>query len=377
MPAAVYNAGMYHTATAGQGVWASLDWLRLAYGGGIVLTALALRYLALTLLEGWVKHRHTRGAPEVNEPVLKAALGYGIILAGLVVGLIVARLPDAPYRLHTYAWRVLDTLLIIYGGALAYSNALSAIRAYLRRTRGESTSAQADRLLPVLRDLFRFSAVVLIVALALQVWGYSPSALLAGIGIGGLALAFAAQDMIANVFGSFVIHADHPFKPGDWVEVDGVSGIVEETGIRSTRIRTFDQCRVSIPNKLISEQKLLNWQALAQRRVRFHLSVSAANAPEAIERALADLRALVAGHPLTAEGQWLVYAEQLEDSKLGLLVQAFLDTAEYEPFLKTQEELMLGALKVLREHGVSLALPLEVQSEAQGPGRLGVPRADG
>jgi MscS family membrane protein len=358
-------------------LWQQLDWPGLASGAGAVLLALAVRAFVLALLARWFTRRRERGLPELNEPLLTSALGYGLLLAGLIAGLALAGLPDAPYKLRSYAWRAADTLLILYAAALAYNLALGLLRAYLRRTRGDGPPAQGDRLLPVLRDLFRFGAIVLAAALALEVWGYSPSALLAGIGIGGLALAFAAQDMIANVFGSFVIHADRPFKPGDWVEVDGISGIVEETGIRSTRIRTFDQCRASIPNKLISEQKLLNWQALAQRRVRFHLSVSGANAPEAIERALAGLRELVRGHPLVAAGQWLVYAEQLEDCKLGLLVQAFLDTAEYEPYLRAQEELLLGALKVLREHGVSLALPLEVQAEAPGPGRLGVPRADG
>ncbi len=357
-------------------LWRGLDWLNLAYGAALVAAGIGLRFLALHLFERGLAGQPPQRAAAGSRLVLKAAVGYGLVLAGLIAGLASANLPDAPWRLATYAWRIVNTLLIIYCGVLAYSIALSAVRAYLRRARTDGADTMEERILPLLRDVFKLAAVVLIAALGIQVWGYSPATLLTGVGIGGLALAFAAQDTIANVFGSLVIYSDRPFKVGDWVEIDGVTGIVEEIGIRSTRVRTFDNCLVSFPNKLISSEKLHNWQAMTQRRVRFHLGISAANAPEAVERALADLRQLMGGQDLVASGMWLVYAEQLEDARLGILVQAYLSTTDHEAFLKTQEALMLAALKVLRQHGLSVALPLEVQSEEPGPARLGVPRAD-
>ena len=355
-------------------VWQAMDVLHLVCGLAIFAGAVLLRYLVVALLAGWFRKQAKPGMADMHSAMLQATVSYGIVLAGLIAGVTIAGLPDQPWEIATYAWRMLHTLLIIYCGDVAYCISLGLVRAYLRRTRADGLDTIEDSLMPLMRELFKLVAIVLIVALGVQVWGYSPATLLTGVGIGGLALAFAAQDTIANIFGSFVIYSDKSFKVGDWVEIEGVMGIVEEIGIRSTCVRTFDKCLVTFPNKLISSEKLHNRQAMTQRRVRFHLGLSAANAPETIERALEDLRLLVRNHALVAEGMWLVYAEQVDDYKLGVLVQAYLNTTEYEVFLKAQEEFILDALKVLRAHGLSLAVPLLAHSEQPDARHLGVPR---
>jgi small-conductance mechanosensitive channel len=127
---------------------------------------------------------------------------------------------------------------------------------------------------------------------------------------------------------------------------------------------------------MISEQKLFNWQAITHRRARWRFDIAANNAPEAIERCLAELREVVKNTELVVEDMWLVHAEILTEYKLQILVQAYFATTDYKVFLSAQEKLILALLRTLRNHGISVAMPLEVQDVTSGGEKLGVPRMD-
>src|SRR5690606_30681737 len=119
-----------------------------------------------------------------------------------------------------------------------------------------------------------------------EAWGYNATTLLAGVGLGGLAVAFAAQDTISNVFGSIIIYSDRPFKVGDWVKIGTVEGDVEEIGIRSTRIRKFDKTVVLVPNKRLTNEEILNFTQMTARRLTQTIFLDKTNPPDKIEKAL-------------------------------------------------------------------------------------------
>ena len=150
-----------------------------------------------------------------------------------------------------------------------------------------------DQLVPLIRKSLRFFVVTMGIILILQNNGYNVASLIAGLGIGGLAVALAARDTLANFFGSITIFLDRPFRIGDWVTIGKVEGVVEEVGFRSTRIRTFYNSLVSVPNSNVSNSDIDNYGMREYRRLKTVLNLTYATTPEQIEAFVEGIKAIV------------------------------------------------------------------------------------
>lgn len=336
-----------------------LSIVELGLAGGVIAVTLVFRLVFLRLAGTLFKPRDSQDyslGREIAESVVRL-LAWAILLSGLFVALGTVDWPSKP-DWHTPVWRIYTSLVILFLSSLLFRSASVWLR-LLRRSPGALSAGLIDfQLAPIVRDLLKVLVLVTALLLIVQVWGYDATALLAGVGIGGLAVAFAAQDAIANVLASIVIHTDRPFKVGDWVQIAGVTGIVEEIGIRSTRIRQFDQPVVWVPNKLVSTEKIYNYSAMRMRRLRLRLPLPFDTPPDKLERLSALVGQLVAARPGTEEGTALVRIDGIGATGLELLVQAFTRVTEYEAFMEWQEALLLDILRKLGEAEVQIALPL-------------------
>ena len=162
---------------------------------------------------------------------------------------------------------------LIYVSVEAFGNVLAGMAA-------KTATTMDDQLVPFITKTLKVTVVVFGALVALQNFGVNVMSLLAGLGIGGLAIAFAAQDTVANLFGSVTILMDHPFKIGDWIKVGDTEGTVEEVGFRSTRIRTFYNSAITIPNSVLAKEKIDNMGVRPKRRVRQILSVTYETSPD-------------------------------------------------------------------------------------------------
>ena len=151
---------------------------------------------------------------------------------------------------------------------------LDALAVFLKELTARTDSRLDDQVVPLVRKAAKSFVVVLAFILIAQNLGYSVSGLLAGLGIGGLALAMAAKDTLANLFGSIMILIDRPFRVGDWITFDGGDGVVEEIGLRSTRVRTFAKTVVSMPNQALANATVENHSLMPKRRIKFTLGVT-------------------------------------------------------------------------------------------------------
>ena len=142
------------------------------------------------------------------------------------------------------------------------------------------------------KTMASFYGVVCVLAIAASL-GVDVKTFLAGLGIGGLAVALAAQDTIANMFGSLVVVMDHPFRVGDAVRIAGNEGTVEDIGLRSTRLRTPARTQVVIPNKTVASEAITNFSRMPQRRVEQKIGLTYATTPQKMEMVLEDLRGLL------------------------------------------------------------------------------------
>jgi len=198
---------------------------------------------------------------------------------------------------------------------------------------------------------------VLAFVVAVQNLGYSVAGILAGLGIGGLALALAAQDTVANVFGSIMILLDRPFRVGDWIRGADFEGTVEEIGFRSTRVRTFPKTLVTVPNKRMADMIIDNQQAMPVRRILMSLGVTYGTRPDQLRAAVAGINGIIASLPGIWTDGTLVRFHEFGASSLNIMVRCFtLDTA-YDEHMRIREDLHLRIMELFEKLGLEFAFP--------------------
>ena len=187
--------------------------------------------------------------------------------------------------------------------------------------------------------------------------GYPVTSIITGLGIGGVALALAAQKTVENLFGAFSLAIDQPFREGDVIQVDGITGTVESMGLRSTRIRTVERTLISIPNGKLAEMRVET--ITARDRLRFYCVVGVAHAPAPrILEILHGIEALLRGSSLTIGASVSVCLVAITDSAMNLEVAAMIDTTEYAKFLEVRQGLLLDIVTVIDKAGSTLAHPV-------------------
>jgi len=206
----------------------------------------------------------------------------------------------------------------------------------------------------------RFAGIALAVGLLIQgayELGFPAYSVLAGLGVGGLAVALAARDSLANLLGSMLIMIEKPFRVGHYVRVPGSEGTVEEVGFRSTRIRTVDNSVISIPNNAVVNATVENLSLRAMRRQRFFIQVTYDTPRAKIEALVAKIKQLVADHPLTNNANIHVRFNDFGESSLNILVYFYLTVTDYAAELEAREEMLLRIIDLAKELGVDFAFP--------------------
>ncbi|MEX0608507.1 MAG: mechanosensitive ion channel family protein [Balneolaceae bacterium] len=216
-----------------------------------------------------------------------------------------------------------------------------------------------DQLLPIIRKTLRFFVVVMGVIALLQNNGYNVASLIAGLGIGGLAIALAAQETLANFFGSITIITDRPYKIGDWIVVGSAEGTVEDIGFRSTRIRTFHDSLISVPNSIIAKTDVENYGLRRYRRLRFMLNLTYSTTPEQMEAFTEGIKAIVKANEHFRQDMFHVYFNEYGAHSLDVLVYVFFDVPDWSTELQQRHNFLLEILRLSKEIGVEFAFPTQ------------------
>ncbi len=210
-------------------------------------------------------------------------------------------------------------------------------------------------------DLFKQSLRILVLVIGgimiVQNLGYSVSSLLTGLGIGGLAVALAAQDTLSNFFGTVVMLTDRPFQVGDWVQFGDVDGKVETIGFRSTRIRTWSQSLMIIPNKLLTSEIIQNWSAMPKRRVKMTIGVTYDSPRDKLQLLLERIRTLLKEDPGVDQNFSLVNFTEFGASSLDIFIYYFTISTKWSDHLSIRERVNFKIMQQVEELGLSFAFP--------------------
>lgn len=285
----------------------------------------------------------------VEEP-----LSFAIAILGIWYGLDSLHLPDVG---HVWINRIYY-LLIIFNIAWLVNRVLDAlIEEYLVPIIEKSESDLDDQLLPILRKGIHVAVWVMAVIVGLNNAGYDVGAVIAGLGIGGLAFALAAQDTVANFFGGVTIFVDKPFTVNDWIIISNHEGIVEEVGIRSTRIRTFPGRLITIPNKVFAESAIENVSAEPSRRVILMLGLTYDTDHSRIKEALQALANVHAKFSSQLEEKHLELFDSFGDFSLNVKFVYYIKKGE--DVFQTNSAINLEILEKFNAAGLDFAFPTQ------------------
>ena len=193
----------------------------------------------------------------------------------------------------------------------------------------------------------------------LQEWGYNISGFLASLGLVGMAFALAAKDTAANLFGSLVIFTDKPFKVGEWIKTPDVEGTIESIGIRSTKVRTFAQAQVTVPNASLANSAILNWSRMGKRRVKMNIGLTYDTKGEVVQKIVADIKAMLKNHKDIDQDTMHIYFSAFGDSSLNIFCYYFTKTTNWGEFMKVREDTYFKIMKIVEQNGSDFAFPTQ------------------
>lgn len=233
---------------------------------------------------------------------------------------------------------------------------------WMRRFSSKMNTSLDDMMVPLVRKSLRGIVVILgLVQIAQELSGQSVTSILAGIGVGGLAIALAAQDTIKNFFGSLVIFADHPFQLGDRIVVNDTDGTVEEVGMRSTRIRTLDGHLVTVPNGELANMMIRNISERPYIKRVANIGVTYDTPPEKVERAIEIIKETLDAHneKMHPDMPSRVFFNNFNDCSLNILVIYWFSPPDYWAFMEFDQLFNMTVLKRFNEEGIEFAFPTQ------------------
>lgn len=209
--------------------------------------------------------------------------------------------------------------------------------------------------------LLRVSVLITATLIGLQSLGFSVSGVLAFGGVGGIAVGFAARDLLANFFGGLMVYLDRPFAIGDWIRSPdrNIEGTVEDIGWRVTRIRTFDKRPLYVPNSVFTQVALENPSRMTNRRIFETVGVRYDDF-HAVAAIVADIKAMLRAHPEIDQGQtMIVNFNQFADSSLDIMIYTFTRTTQWVLFHEIKQDVLLKVGEVIERHGAQIAFPTQ------------------
>lgn len=263
--------------------------------------------------------------------------------------------------------------LVIFSISWGLYNFASASSVMFEKLRDRFDLKMDQILIPFISKGLRFIIIAITFSIIAQEFDYDVNGFVAGLGLGGLAFALAAKDMIANFFGGIVIITERPFSIGDWIQTADVEGTVEDITFRSTRVREFTQALVTIPNATLANAVITNWSKMGKRRVTFHLGVHHDTPKQKIHTIVQQVDTFIRNHPGVHEETIFVKFDQFDVNSLDIFIYFFTKSTVWGEFLEVKEEINFKILEILEAEGVSLAYPtstLVVDSESNSTHEL-------
>ena len=319
---------------------------------------LIFRLFFRSFLRRWMHKALSHITEEPEEEVLRRAVrACGMLVATIIwrIGIDVLFLPMEVLEILLVATNIMLVLAAIFAG-FKLTDFLGGI--FIHRAKHTDNKLD-DLIVPLITKSLKIVVVIIGFIYFAQAIDVKISPLLAGLGIGGIGFAFAAQNSIENFFGSVTVLLDRPFQVGDWVVIDNVEGTVIAVGMRSSRVRTFYDSVVTLPNSILVNNQVNNYGMRAYRRWTTKLDLLYETTPEQVEAYCEGARQLVREHPYMRKDYYQVFLNEFGASGIQVLVYVFWEAPDWQTELRERHRFMLDLMRLAKELDVSFAYPTQ------------------
>jgi MscS family membrane protein len=325
--------------------------------GIVFLAAILLRRIITNVIFFYLKKLAAKTETTLDDklfPALEGPTATLVMVLGIFAALTVLQLSEQVDRLVNNGATIAALGVVVWG----FIRAGGAILDHLEEIAHQRHMTVAT-FMPLIKKTLFVLAVILGAIIIADSLGAKVGALLTSLGIGGLAFALAAQDTIANLFGSLVVVMDQPFKVGDAVKIGASTGTVEDIGLRSTKIRLLDRSLVVIPNKAVASEAIVNLSRFTQRRVEQTIGLTYTTTPEQMEAIVGDFRQLIRAEAEVDPASVLVTFANLSASSLDILVVYTTVGPDAAASLRLKERLNLAIMRAVAARGLAFAFPTQ------------------
>lgn len=304
--------------------------------------------------------------PNIIEKIAHT-ISYMVVSYMFLVFIPVLMLPAA-YSFYFLSFiKVFNTISMV----LILLNIVELVRSYFKTIVSNTESTSDDQLLPIFIRTIKTIIIIIGSIYVLDIFDVDITALIAGLSIGGLALALAAQDTVKHLIGSVMIYADKPFKLGDFIILGDVTGVVEDVGFRSTRIRTPEGNLVSLPNGALVDMTVVNRGHSRFRRFKITIGVAYYTPVDLVEKFVEGLRTIHNTHPETNKENYNIHLNNMGSSALEILFNININANDFANDLKIREEIIFSILRLAKTLNVHVAFPstsvyIETMPEKKG-----------
>ena len=334
-------------------------WIYLVAFGAIFLSFLLKKVAGIL----WVKAIQTSTKTKfVFDTLLLKAISkpaeWAIVLGGFFIAFLILPIPQKPVDIARFFRAALTgaSVALVVWFAIRLVDGLAGLWA---DKAARTDTRLDDQFVPIARRSAKVFLVIIGIVLVLQNLGYSVGSLLAGLGIGGIVVAMASKDTMSNLFGSLVIFIDQPFQIGDWIEIDNIEGTVEEVSLRTTRIRTFSDSLITLPNLLFTTSSINNWSRMRKRRIKMTIGVAYATPREKIEAFVKAIREVIEQDEKILHDAYFVNFDAFGPSSLDIFIYCFAATANWGEYLEIKQAFLLKIMSRAAELSIKFALPTQ------------------
>lgn len=323
-----------------------------------LVCAILLRRFVTTIIFNQLKRLAAKTETTLDDklfPAMEAPVATFVMVTGIFAALKVLKLSETTDR-SIAAGSTVAFSLVIFWGLLRAFNAIIDHAAEIAKEKQMGIAAFMPWIKKSLIALF----AVIGGLMTIQSLGYNVSTILQGLGIGGLAFALAAQDTIANLFGSIVVAIDQPFKIGETVRIGTHTGTVEDIGLRSTKIRLVDKSLVVMPNKMVSSEAIVNLSRFTQRRVEQVIGLTYDTTADQLAAIVEDFRALLVADAEIDPASVMVYFRDLSASSLDVWIVYASREADAKKAFALKQRTNLAIMRAVAARGLAFAFPTSV-----------------
>ena len=297
----------------------------------------------------------TRNKKKIKESAFYRPLRIFLSLLGIYIAILFLKQPlkisNEVMFTATKVFQIISVIVFAKGLAASFTAEAILVKKIKERLNRDLEDSMFDFLLKISRAIIYVVAAFIIITLL----GINLNGLIAGLGISGVIITLAAQDTAKNLFGGLVIFLDKPFTVGDWIEMSPFEGTVEDITFRSTRIRTFENSVVNIPNSIISESSVINWSKMEKRRYKTNLCIQLDTPLEKLEKLQARIREMLQEKEGIYDESIIVKFDEIKDNGINILVCSYTDSVDYLSYLAEKENINCKIMKIIREENIELA----------------------